>query len=157
VKLLLISLVTVWLCQPSAAWAIQAHGGVEGVYAHQMAHLFFAFSMGLLIYWLRKRRLVSLRGWRYIQYAALCFIFWNGDAFLGHWLEEQSGLVAYQRIGLMHISLSMAQGYEWVGPLYYLVKLDHLLCVPALMFLFLGLRWLLRASAPPGDDGQGVP
>ena len=146
-KLLLICLVTVLLCRPSEAWALQAHGGVEGVYVHQMAHLFFAFSMGLLIYWLRRRRLVSLKGWRYIQYAALWFIAWNGDAFVGHWLEEQSGLVESQRIGVMRISLNMASGFEWLGPLYYLVKLDHLLCVPAMVFLFLGLRWLLRAEA----------
>ncbi|MBI5551225.1 MAG: hypothetical protein HY911_06920 [Desulfobacterales bacterium] len=143
-KLLLISLMMALLCRPSAAWAIQAHGGVEGVYVHQMAHLFFAFSMGLLIYWLRRRRLVSLKGWRYIQYAALWFIAWNGDAFLGHWLEEQSGLMDSQRIGLMHISLNMAQGFEWLAPVYYLVKLDHLLCVPAMLCLFLGLRRLLR-------------
>lgn len=132
------------VCQPSAAWALQAHGGVEGVYAHQMAHLFFAISMVLLIYWLRKRRLVSIPGWRYIQYAAFFFIFWNGDAFVGHWIEELSGLIEYQRIGLMRISLSTAPGYEWLGSLYYAVKLDHLLCVPAMAFLFLGLRWLLR-------------
>jgi hypothetical protein len=130
--------------RPSAALAIQAHGGVEGVYAHQMAHLFFAFSMGLLIYWLRKRRLISIRGWRSIQYAALWFIAWNADAFVGHWLEEQSGLVESQRIGLMQISLSMAPGFEWLAPVYYLVKLDHLLCVPAMFCLLVGLRRLLR-------------
>ncbi len=129
---------------PSSAWAIQAHSGVEGLYAHQMAHIFFACSMGLLIYWLRRRQLVSIRGWRYIQYAAVWFIAWNADAFLGHWLEEQSALVDSQRIGLMHISLNMTPGYEWLAPVYYLVKLDHLLCVPAMLCLFLGLRRLLR-------------
>jgi hypothetical protein len=153
VKFLLISLVTVLLCRPSAAWAIQAHGGVEGLYAHQMAHFFFAFSMGLLIYWLRKRRLVSIRGWRYIQYAAIWFIVWNADAVVGHWLEEQSGLVDSQRIGLMRISLSMVAGFEWLGPVYYLVKLDHLLCVPAMLCLFLGLRWLLQS--PASSDHRG--
>ena len=151
VKFLLISLWAVLLCRPSAAWAIQAHGGAEGVYAHQMAHLFFAFSMGLLIYWLRKRRLISIRGWRYIQYAAIWFIIWNADAFAGHWLEEQSELIETQRIGLMRISLSMAPGFEWLGPVYYLVKLDHLLCVPAMLCLFLGLRWLLQSPAASGN------
>ncbi|MBI5064344.1 MAG: hypothetical protein HZB87_12980 [Desulfatitalea sp.] len=154
-RFLLISLVSVLLCRPSAAWAIQAHGGVEGLYAHQMAHLFFAFSMGLLIYWLRKRRLISIRGWRYIQYAAIWFIVWNADAFLGHWLEEQSGLVETQRIGMMRISLNMTPGFEWLGLVYYLVKLDHLLCVPAMLCLFLGLRWLLQAPAA-SDTRRGA-
>lgn len=143
-KFLLISLLSALLIRPSTAWALQAHGGVEGVYAHQMAHLFFAFSMGLLIYWLRKRRLISIKGWRYIQYAALWFIAWNTDAIIGHWLEEQSGLVATQRIGVMRISLNMTPGFEWLGPVFYLVKLDHLLCVPAMLCLFLGLRRLLQ-------------
>jgi len=139
--------------RPSSAWAIQAHSGIEGLYAHQMAHLFFAISMGLLIYWLRKRRLISIRGWRYIQYAAIGFIIWNADAFAGHWLEEQSELIETQRIGLMQISFKMAEGFEWLGLVFYLVKLDHLLCVPAMIFLFLGLRWLLHAPSSPDESG----
>jgi len=140
----LLSILLVVLFFPGSAAALQAHGGPEGLYAHQMAHLFFAFSMGLLIYWLRKRRLVELRGWRFIQYAAFFFILWNADAFVGHWLEEQSGLIEIHRIGTMHLRIDAMQGHEWVARLYYLVKLDHLLCVPAMVFLFMGLRRLLR-------------
>jgi len=31
---------------PNTALATQGHGGIEGVYAHQIAHLFFIISMG---------------------------------------------------------------------------------------------------------------
>lgn len=145
--ILLPSFLVLLFC-PAPVLAFQSHTGPEGLYVHQMAHLFFAFAMGLLIYWLRKRKLVVARGWRYIQYAALFFIIWNVDAFAGHWLEELSGLIEVQRIGLMRIDVSTPPGYGWIAPLYYLTKLDHLLCVPALFFLYAGLRQLLNAPEP---------
>jgi hypothetical protein len=83
---------------PTTAWATQTHGGLEGLYVHQFAHLFFAFSMGLLIYWLRIRQLVASAAWRSIQYAALFFIAWNCDAMVSHWLVEQSGLIAVRAV-----------------------------------------------------------
>jgi hypothetical protein len=148
---LLIAIVAVLLSRPGLVWAIQSHGDPEGLHAHQMAHIFFAFAMGLLIYWLRKRRLVAQQGWRFIQYGALLFIAWNLNAFVGHWLEEVSGIIAVERIDPMTIRIETLAGYEWVGVVFYLVKMDHLLSVPALVFLCLGLRWLLRTPA----DGLG--
>ena len=71
------------------AMATQGHAGIEGVWVHQFAHLFFLFSMGLLIYWLRQAGLVREPGWRYIQYAAVFFMIWNLDAVLVHFLDEQ--------------------------------------------------------------------
>lgn len=136
----------VLFCLPAPALAIQSHGGPEGLHAHQMAHLFFAFSMGLLIFWLRRRGLVTEQGWRFIQYGALFFIAWNLNAFFGHWLEELSGLLITERIGPMQIRITTVEGHGWAGVAFYLAKLDHLLCVPALIFLFLGLRRLLRAN-----------
>jgi hypothetical protein len=132
------------IAHPLAAGATQAHGGPEGLYVHQMAHIFFMFSMGLLIYWLRKRHLVSAVGWRYIQYAAIFFIAWNLDAFVSHWIEEQSALIEIQRLGSMRIDIQTAPGFGWLAPIYYLTKLDHLLSVPAMIFWFMGFRRLLK-------------
>jgi hypothetical protein len=129
---------------PAPAWATQTHGGLEGLYVHQFAHLFFAFSMGLLIYWLRIRQLVASAAWCSIQYAALFFIAWNCDAMVSHWLVEQSGLIAVRDVGGMHIQIATPQGMDWIAIVYYFTKLDHLLCVPALIFLFLGLKRLLK-------------
>jgi hypothetical protein len=122
-----------------------------------MAHLFFMFSMGLLIYWLRKRRLVTVVGWRYIQYAALFFIVWNLDAALSHWIEEQSALIEIQSAGPMLIDIQTAPGYAWLSPVYYITKLDHLLCVPALVFWYLGFRRLLKSPAAETDIQESVP
>jgi hypothetical protein len=142
---------------PTSAYATQTHGGPEGLVVHQFAHWFFIFSMGLLIYWLRKRRLVSDRGWRYIQYAALFFIFWNLDAFLSHWLLEQSDILMVETIQDRHFRISTSPGLQWLGSIYYLTKLDHLLCVPAMLFLLFGLRRLYHASSAISDDRESAP
>jgi hypothetical protein len=126
------------------ALATQAHSAPEGLYAHQLAHIFFIVSMGVLIYWLRERRLVQAAGWKYIQYSALFFILWNGDAFFVHLVEEQLGLVDIQRIGLWDIHITTTVKSQTLLWLYYAAKLDHLLCVPALLFLYFGLRRLLK-------------
>lgn len=142
----LLSLLAWTVMTPPAAFATQQHGHPEGLYAHQMAHVLFAFSMGLLIYWLRKRGLTTDAGWRHIQYAAFFFILWNADAFLVHFIEEQTTVLEISRVGFRQLRLEPLSGYEWIDTVYYLSKLDHLLCVPALFFLYTGLKRLLSAG-----------
>jgi hypothetical protein len=143
------------LC-PASALATQGHSGIEGVWVHQFAHLFFVLSMLLLIYWLRQAGLVKLPGWRYIQYAALFFILWNLDAMLVHFLDEQIRAVSVTNLGNWQIRVDTLEGYGWLARIYYLAKLDHLLCVPAMIFLMLGLRHMLKESgADDAVDGAG--
>lgn len=152
-RLLAVLCLILW---PASAWATQTHGGLEGLYVHQLAHLFFAFSMGLLIFWLRKRRLTVSVGWRYIQYAAFFFIAWNIDTMTSHWLLEQSGLIDVRNIAALKMHVVTAEGWRWLSQVYYLTKLDHLLCVPALIFLFLGLRRLLNTALPAAGPGESA-
>ena len=133
---------TLLLAEP--ALATQAHSAPEGLYAHQLAHIFFIVSMGILIFWLRARKLVKMVGWRYIQYAALFFILWNLDAFWVHFLEEQIAVIDVQRLDEWQIRISTTNHSGALVWLYYAAKLDHLLCVPALLFLYFGLRRLLK-------------
>jgi hypothetical protein len=144
---------------PDIVLATQTHGGPEGIYAHQIAHLFYILSMGFFIHWLRERKLVEESGWRFIQYAAFFLILWNLDAFLVHFIDDQIGLIHLERIGLWHTQIIAQNGNNALEILYYFAKLDHLLCVPALFFLYLGLRRLLKAShsksAGPIQKGSG--
>jgi hypothetical protein len=140
---------------PIDALATQGHAGIEGVWVHQFAHLFFLFSMMLLIYWLRRAGLVKMPGWRYIQYAALFFILWNIDTILVHFLDEQILAVRVENIGNWQIHVSAAGDRTWLAALYYLAKMDHLLCVPAMIFLMLGLHHM-RKEMPPVDAGGSV-
>ena len=136
------------------ALATQAHGGLTGIYTHQLAHIFFILSMGILIYWLRQRHLVRQTGWRYIQYAALFFIFWSLDAFLVHLMDDQLEIIRTRRLAPWDIRIEAAFGNGWLPRVYYLTKLDHLLCVPALLFLYAGLRRLLHNPHPElGENG----
>lgn len=138
----------------SPALATQGHGGIEGVWVHQFAHMFFLFAMLLLIYWLRQAGLVKAPGWRYIQYAAFFFILWNADAFLVHFLDEQILAVDVKDLGGWRIRINGTGERNWVAAVYYVAKLDHLLCVPAMVCLMLGLRFMLiEARRDLPDEG----
>ena len=150
----LISSVCGLLLSPETAMATQAHGEPGGILAHQMAHVFFILSMGILIYWLRERDLVVEKAWRRIQYAALFFILWNLDTFLAHLFDEQLRLIQVTRETLWTIHIDTGDNPRWLGWLYFFLKLDHLLCVPALAFLLLGLRRLVRSDSLEIDRGD---
>lgn len=135
------------LCIAAPAMATQTHGQPEGLYVHQMAHFFFIVSMGILEFWLRQRNLVKEPGWRYIQMAALLFIFWNINAMFVHFLAEQADFLKVSSIDFWHIRISVPENQKVIAVLYYVAKLDHLLCVPAMGCMYYGLRTLLKDSA----------
>ncbi len=141
---------------PGPAGAIQGHGGPEGLYGHQLAHIFFVISMGLLIYWLRKWELVRQTGWSHIQNAALFFILWNLDAFAAHMMVEQIKAVDVIREGTWRVRIVTDPPSALLAWTYYVIKFDHLLCVPAMIYLFRGLHLLARGSASAGKSG-GAP
>ena len=149
--LFLLSFVLMFIL-PDLALATQAHSDPEGLYVHQFAHAFFIISLWIFIYWLRFRDLVKETGWRYIQYAALFLILWNTDAAIAHLLDEQLNIIAVERVGPWHIKITSTDNTVFTIVLYYLVKLDHLLCVPALLFFSAGIRQLLKGTPPPMAD-----
>ncbi len=135
------------LCLAAPAMATQTHGEPEGLYVHQMAHLFFIVSMGILEFWLRQRNLVREPGWRYIQMAALLLILWNMNAMFVHFLAEQTAFLKVSSIDFWHIQISVPKNQKIIALLYYVAKLDHLLCVPAMGCMYYGLRTLLKDTA----------
>lgn len=138
------------------ALATQTHGGPEGLYVHQLAHLFFIISMGSLDFWLRQRNLVLEPGWKYIQLAAILFILWNIDAMTVHFMDEHLQILGIRKMDFWHIRIESVQGHYSLAVLYYLLKLDHLLCVPAMFFLYKGLRCFVE-DADSGSPGEMSP
>ncbi len=150
--LFLFSFLLISLLFPGSALATQGHGGREGLYIHQLSHIFFFISMGILIYWLKNRGLTAKPGWRCIGYSAMFFILWTSDAFFVHLLDEQLELIRTRRIGSLEMAIDTDAGLQWLIPLYYTAKLDHLLCVPALILLYMGLKGLVHEKG-----GESVP
>jgi hypothetical protein len=151
-KILLFLIIIWFLPFTDTALATQAHGTPEGIYTHQFAHFFFMLSMVILIYWLRQRKLARNTGWRFIQYAAFFFILWNVNVMLVHFLDEQAMLITVERISTWQIRVASSLG-KWAELTYYVARLDHLICVPALLFLLLGLKRLVADTEKSTEDG----
>lgn len=139
---------------PVTSYATQAHGAPEGLYTHQLAHFFFIISMGSFIFWLRKSRLSYETGWRYIQYAAIFLVLWNMSAFAAHYMDEQFLLVNVTRLNSWRIHITVPNSHPTLAAIYYFCKLDHLLCVPALIYLYKGLRQLKKDLPSETDQGK---
>lgn len=128
------------LIEPDQAWAIQSHGPPEGIYVHQMAHLFYAAALGYL-FWDVGRRDFSGKGWRYLQIFCVFMILWNIVAFTGHWLGfyiDNAEIV--QPVG--YFSSQLAGPLSSIKVIYFLATLDHIFSLPAIFFLYLSLRSL---------------
>ena len=141
--------IALWACvltiPAQRAWALQTHPAPEGLYSHLLAHLFFIATLGIFTYWLQTTRLVKDRGWRLIQIACFFFILWNLDTFTVHWVEHSMSKEMFITTGLdWSRRLAMTEG--WRSWIYYVGKFDHLLCVPAILFLLSGLRTLYRRA-----------
>ena len=132
--------------------ATQTHGQPEGLYVHQMAHLFFIISMGSLDFWLRQRNLIKEKGWKYIQLSAVLFILWNINAILVHFLDEHLDILGISKLDLWRIQIESVSGQDSIAVIYYLLKLDHLLCVPAMFFLYFGLKTILKSNIEPIEN-----
>jgi len=128
---------------PTQVFALQVHPEPEGLYSHQLGHIFFTFSMAVFTFWLQKTRLVENRGWRYIQVSCVIFILWNLDAFSGHMIESRLSEDAF--LPISHGQALIVE--KAVAPyLFYLLKLDHLFAVPAMVFFLLGLNRLRKTD-----------
>lgn len=85
--------------------------------------------------------------------SCVLFLIWNLVAMTGHWVEERipSEVVRGDPDWTQRIELG-SNSLNW---LYYFLKLDHIVCVPAITCLFLGVRSLYREvtkEEPKNDD-----
>lgn len=128
------------LCWHGEAFGLQGHATPEeGQYSHQIGHLFFILSMVIFAFWLGRTRLVEKKGWRFLQYSCLLFILWNLNAVAGHEVEL---LLDRSSFTGAPTSRFVANPKEIIPYLYFFLKMDHFLCVPAMIFLLLGLKKL---------------
>jgi hypothetical protein len=129
---------------PAPAFAIQLHVGNEGIIVHQLGHIFFLLSMVGLMFTINSKQMTRQKGWRLIQYAALFFIFWNINTLVAHFLDNQIEVVRIETLSLTKMTIVTQSDSQLMAMIYYLLKLDHLWCVPAMVFLYKGLDCLLK-------------
>jgi hypothetical protein len=125
----------IFLLTPARALAFVPHD-YPGAYPHQIAHLFFAFSTGIFIYYVYRNRLTGDKAWRFIAWSGWLFIVWNLFTFAGHQVEMRIDADAFtDRESFFdgRVELTVLTGF------YYLYKLDHLILVPAFLFFYKGL------------------
>jgi len=142
-----LAMVLSWLFfLPAEVLATQLHVTSEGIITHQVGHLFFLFSMVVLIFTITGKALDTQKGWRLIQYSAIFFILWNLDAIGAHFLDNQIQAVKIENISLGQIRVVTRNGSPVLAWIYYGLKMDHLLCVPAMFFFYRGLSCLVSAQ-----------
>jgi hypothetical protein len=132
---------------PSAS-AIQTHGAPEGLYAHQMAHL--GFMVAMVYIWLRTRRRAG-EGWGLIRLSFVFFAVWNVTTFINHGISATLDSTQFQgHIGPFPEFLVARLPIDLY---FFFGQMDHFLCIPAALFLGLGLRKMRQATQhPPSDD-----
>ncbi|MDH3329056.1 MAG: hypothetical protein OEM01_07465 [Desulfobulbaceae bacterium] len=130
------------LLLPDSVWGVQQHGGAEGLISHQIGHLLFITGMLVLFYRLRGSS-ASGAGWLDFKIFIGLIILWNLLTFYGHWHRE---LISPDKFVLF---AGKVNGFSISSPadaLFYLSRLDHLLLVPAFLFLLSALyKWRKQA------------
>lgn len=141
---IILALNLVLLACPDYSPAFQSHSAPEGLYAHQMAHVFLVAAMSFFVYWLEAEGFVKDRGWRLIQTACILLCVWSLATTVGHWVEEQipNAVLVGEPDWRQRISMSVS---PWVAH-YYVLKLDHFISVPAIICLFLGVKSLYEEA-----------
>ena len=123
---------------PSPALAFIPHWDPrEAFFIRQFSYLFFMLAMLFFIYELKQGKLQQHRGFRLLVWASVFFALWNFDCFIGQLFALFFQAQITGMPGSWSQRLGMANLGNWVN---YFTKLDHLLLVPAFIFLYLGIR-----------------
>jgi hypothetical protein len=142
--LAILPLTVLLLLQAADAWALQPHGGGEGLYIHQMAHFFFMGSLTYLYLHTRRTQDPISRGWRYLRLFCIFLFFWNLMAVIGHETAVSLSFDDFSDLGTWNERLVLPLSALKIT--YFVAKMDHFLTVPALLALFFSLRSFYREA-----------
>lgn len=134
----MLTITVLLLLQAGEAWALQPHGGGEGLYVHQMAHVFFMATLTYLYLHTRRTQDPVSRGWRNLRLFCVLLFFWNLMAVIGHETALHLSPDDFMHGGTWSERLAPPLGA--LRFVYYVSKMDHFLTVPALLALFFSMR-----------------
>jgi len=124
------------------AFAVQAHGGSEGLVSHQVGHILFISGMIYMLYRVYHNHITG-PGWFEFRGFLWLIISWNILTFTGHWMREFVNPDRFMKDGVHIISFTITDLFDAV---FYLTRLDHLLLVPSFLFLVVALHKWRRAT-----------
>ncbi len=149
---LTITVITLFIT-PGQAEAVQIHGAPEGLYVHNMAHVFFSAALVFLLYILHKYPVGHGPAWRYLKLSFLLFLIWNIDTFTVHILSVRlpaDAIVKNPDIWKNYLRAPLTLE-RWI---YYFGTFDHILCVPAIIFLVLSLKHFCKETKQKIDSSK---
>ncbi|PLX72337.1 MAG: hypothetical protein C0615_12270 [Desulfuromonas sp.] len=120
----------------SPTWAVQAHGGAEGLVSHQIGHILFTIGMAYLLLRLRTIRFQK-KGWFEFKLFLVLLIAWNIMTFTGHWMNE---IVPAEKFVKSQNHTATFRIDNLFDGIYYATRLDHLILVPSFLFLLVALK-----------------
>lgn len=138
---------------PDNALAFQPHA-YSGLYIHQLAHLFLIISLFFFAAKARQTRLASLKAWQYIIAGTWLLMLWSATTMVGHFLDLHIEDSIFLPPGA-DIPLLRLTGLQ--EALYYILKLDHLISVPAMFLFYRGLKLLRKGQSTPSSPGWDRP
>ena len=135
-KILYFSLTLSLVSWAMPVYAVQGHGGSEGLVSHQIGHILFISGMSYLLYRVNQNR-ISGPGWFEFKSFLWLIILWNILTFSGHWMREIVNPERFIKQGIHITSFVITDSFD---AFFYLTRLDHLLLVPSFVFLLLALQ-----------------
>ena len=134
--LVIIGLFLSLLFVATPAWAVQSHGGAEGLVSHQIGHFLFIVGLVFLVFRLSFMH-VQGQGWREFKVFLWLLILWNIVTFSGHLLDE---FISPEKLVRSHGSTLYFVAENFLDVIFYITRLDHLVLVPSFVFLLVALR-----------------
>ena len=145
---------------PDIAPALQVHDVPgEGLRVHQMGHIYYFVALLFFFAYIRRSDF-NERSWRYLQAFCILMAAWNLLSCFGHiaarYVTPES--LVERPLNIHDRLLPPLTFAKW---LYYVARLDNLISVPALFFLYMALRTFYRqvlddmaaeAAAKKADD-----
>jgi len=139
---MVVALLPLFVLPALPAYAVQVHGGVEGLVSHQIGHIFFAGGMLFLLLTSYQSRW-SGAGWDRFKCFLRLTIVWNILTFTGHWLQTGIGDDKFVRAGGQVVGFRVE---TFRDVCFYFSCLDHLILLPALLCLSVALRQWVKAG-----------
>ncbi|MDA8173503.1 MAG: hypothetical protein M0018_02810 [Nitrospiraceae bacterium] len=130
---------------PAQAWAIIPQN-YPGIYTHQLAHIFFAIALAVIIAHKIRKGYWRQRGWKHIIASFMVLLAWNVFAFLGHMAAFRMKQEYFINPGTVYNEAVRMQGPALA---YVIYRMDQVFLITAMVLFYLGVRRIYKGPEKP--------